>query len=175
MKKFVLAIALVSILAPSLVQAGTNYALIGAKTKHTTEAYAGLNWTLESGAMPSLILGVFDTEVTNKRDTSGANLSVHLNLVSGFSFSKLKLSYISGKNDMQGELGIGYDFLKAAPLLSLGANAANISAGIDAYTNPSFNPYVNLHSQGTFDAPNLKCVAAPVTTFFMDPTCGGAI
>jgi len=75
-------------------------------------------------------------------------------LVGGIAPGMLKLSYLNGKNDVQGELGAGYNFIKSAPSLGLGINGPYVSAGIDAYLNPGIVPYVSLNSQGAFSKPH---------------------
>jgi hypothetical protein len=121
-----------------------------------TRAYAGLNWTLGGGYTPALVLGVANTKVKSNGNTTGARLAFHLNLAGGIAPGMLKLSYLSGKNDLQGEIGAGYNFLKGAPALSLGLNAPYIAAGLDGYLNPEIVPYVTLHTQGAFSKPKRR-------------------
>lgn len=152
MKKSALAVALLSTLTASAVFAGG--AIVVSTSKTETRAYAGLNWTLGGGATPALVLGAFRTKVDSDGDTQGGNLAFHINLAGGVKPGKLKLGYLNGKEDIQGELAIGYDFMKNAPLLGLGINAPYVNAGVDAYMNPGFVPYGTLHTQGEFDKPN---------------------
>ena len=133
----------------------------GAGTNTETKAYIGLNWTLGGGPTPALVLGVFNTKVKANGDTIGANLAFHANLAGGLKPGKLKLSYLNGRDDLQGELGLGYDFVKAAPLGFLGLNAPYVSAGIDGYLNPGFVPYAGLHTQGSFDRPTGTTYSCP--------------
>ncbi|MGB9130833.1 MAG: hypothetical protein WCB97_14415 [Thiobacillus sp.] len=178
MKKSTIALVLVSALTASSAFAGTTgYSLIpgtGSTSETETRAYAGLNWTLGGGATPALVLGAFRTKVDSDGDTSGGNLAFHLNLAGGVKPGKLKLGYLNGKENIQGEVGIGYDFLKKAPLLGVGLNAPHISAGVDAYANPGFVPYVTLHSKGEFDKPSgttSQCVPNNSTATYSDPNC----
>lgn len=180
MKKTTLAFALLSTLTASAAFAGnTGYYLVpgtGSTSETETRAYAGLNWRLGGGATPALVLGAFRTKVKSDGDTAGGNLAFHLNLAGGVKPGKLKLGYINGKEDFQGEIDIGYDFLKSAPLLGIGVNGPHVSAGVDAYSNPSFVPYVTLHSQGEFDKPSgtsSQCVYSSnvTTTTYTDANC----
>lgn len=178
MKKFILALALVSALPASSTFAGTTgYSLIpgtGATSETKTRAYAGLNWQLGGGATPALVLGVFRAKVKSDGDTAGGNLAFHLNLAGGIKPGKLKLGYINGQEDFQGEVGIGYDFLKNAPLLGVGVNAPHVSAGLDVYANPGFVPHFTLHSKGEFDKPSgtsSQCVPNNSTATYSDPNC----
>jgi hypothetical protein len=180
MKKSTLALALLSALTASAVFAGnTGYNLIpgaGATSETKTRAYVGLNWNLGGGTTPALVLGVFRTKVKSDGDTSGGNLAFHVNLAGGIKPGKLKLGYLNGKEDFQGEVGVGYDFLKNAPLLGVGVNAPHVSAGVDAYANPGFVPHFTLHGKGEFDMPSgtsSQCVytSNSTTTTYSDANC----
>lgn len=159
MKKTILTLAVAMTFASSSALAGivTTYSWVGSNTtggtKTNTNAYAGLNWSLGGGWTPSVVLGVFNTRVKADGDTEGANLTFHLNLAGGIKPGKIKLSYLNGKEDIQGELGIGYDFMRSAPLLGLGVNAPYVAAGVDGYLNGNIVPFVTLHSQGKFKKP----------------------
>lgn len=159
MTKFLLPLAVAIALASSAVMAGVPTTTFNPVTtavnasKTQTKGYVGLNWSLDGGAMPSLVLGALRPRVKSNGDTEGANLAVFINLAGGVKPAKLKLGYINGKEDVQGELGVGYDFLKGAPLLGLGVNAPYVNAGVDLYQGPGFNPYVTLYSQGKFKKP----------------------
>ena len=186
MKKLTLTLLLATALPGSVAFAGTgipsSFSLVpatatatGSASKTETRAFVGLNWRLGGGATPTLVLGAFRAKVKSDGDTAGGNLAFHLNLAGGVKPGKLKLGYIKGKENLQGEAAIGYDFLKNAPLLGLGLNAPYISAGVDAYMNAGFVPYATVHSHGKFDKPNqtltpAQCVADPAGSF-LDPTC----
>lgn len=178
MKKSTLALLLTSALTGSAAFAGnTGFILIpatGSASETETRAYAGLNWTLNGGATPALVLGAFRTKVESDGDTSGGNLAFHVNLAGGIKPGKLKLAYLNGKEDLQGEVGVGYDFMKGAPLLGVGVNGPHVSAGVDAYANPGFVPYFTLHSKGEFDKPNgtsSQCVPEDNNAVYDDPDC----
>lgn len=158
MKRSILTLAIALTVASSAALAGgPTYSWVGSNTtggtKTNTNAYAGLNWNLGGGWTPSVVLGVFNTRVKSDGDTEGANLTFHLNLAGGVKPGKIKLSYLNGKEDIQGELGIGFDFMRSAPLLGLGVNAPYIAAGVDGYLNGNIVPFATLHSQGKFKKP----------------------
>ena len=174
-----LAIASFSALAGS-----TTYSLVGtgnSGSKTNTNAYAGLNWGLGGSWTPAVVVGVFNTRVKANGDTEGANLAFHLNLAGGVKPGKLKLSYLNGKENVQGEVGIGYDFIRNAPLLGLGANGPFVGAGIDGYLNFDIIPYLNIHSQDRFKKPTnstqqcVQDVGPNVNGHFTSPTCTGAV
>lgn len=143
-----------SALTGSAVFAGTMVPPVSATSKTETKAYVGLNWNLEGGATPALVLGAFRAKVESDGDTTGGNLAFHVNLAGGIKPGKLKLGYLNGQENLQGEVAVGYDFLKNTPLLGLGLNAPHISAGVDVFMNPGFVPYGTVHTQGKFDKPN---------------------
>lgn len=174
MKKSALVVLLCMFTATYAFAGTTGYSLIagtGSAEKTDTRAYAGLNWTLGGGATPALVLGVFDVKVKANGDTTGGNLAFHINLTGGVKPGKVKLAYINGKEDVQGEIGLGYDFLKNAPLLGLGINAPYVSAGVDAYGGPGFVLYGTLHSQDKFNKPNRQCVWDNATAKYSDAAC----
>lgn len=165
MKKYVFcAAAVVSLLSSSAFAgfSGTYPATIttnGANSKTETKGYAGLNWTLGGGLTPALVLGVTNTKVKSGGDTTGANLAFHLNLLGGIKPGMLKLSYLNGKNDIQGELGVGYNFIKSAPAVGLGVHAPFIAAGVDGYFDGGLAPYLTLHTLDRYKKPELKRTA----------------
>ena len=171
MKTAFLASALAGLFLSTAVFAGGTVPVlpaIGTTTGHDsktqTRAYVGLNWTWGGGYTPALVLGATNTRVQSDGDTTGAKLAFHINLLGGVSPGMLKLSYLHGKEDLQGEIGVGYNFIKSAPLLGVGVNAPYVSAGVDGYLNPGFVPYATLHSQGQYDKPRGK------TTTFSCPS-----
>jgi hypothetical protein len=187
MNKSVVALAIALSVASSsaLAGKGASYSLIttttaGNATKTNTNAYAGLNWSLGGGWTPALVLGLFHTRVKSNGNTEGANLSFRLNLAGGIKPGPLKLSYLNGKENLQGELGVGYDFMRWAPLISLGANAPFIGGGVDGYLNHGIIPYINVHSQDRFKKPSgttssQQCLLDNVNGTFSDPACTNPI
>ncbi len=164
--------AIVSLLlaAPAFAGKGqpvTMYSLIssGGGTKSQTEAYVGLNWSLDGGVTPSMVLGVFHVQTKSNGDTHGEHLNLNFNIADGLKPDKLKLGYLQGKRDYQGELAIGYGMRKGAPLLGLGLNARHATIGLDAYLGsaPSIDPFVTIHTQGEFDKRKRRqrCVEDP--------------
>jgi hypothetical protein len=161
MKKSTISLALGLALASSAALAGT-YSWVtstintGSASKNNTNAYAGLNWSVGGSWTPAVVLGVFRTHVKSDGDTQGANLAFHLNLAGGIKPGKLKLSYLNGKENIQGELGVGFDFVRSAPFVGLGLNGPFVAAGVDGYLNGALVPYFNLQSQGKFSKPTFR-------------------
>ena len=153
-----------------LAQQVTTYSLISGKSKTETQAYVGLNWNVETGKTPAVVLGVFRTRVKANGDTTGGNLNLHINVAGGVRPGKLKLGYLNGKEDLQGEAAVGFNFLNNKPLLALGLNIPYASAGVDIYANPGVDPYFTVDTQGKFKKPKRRCVVDPGGKF-TDPTC----
>jgi hypothetical protein len=109
--------------------------------------------------------------VKSNGDTTGAKLAFNINLAGGFAPGMLKLSYLNGKEDLQGEVGAGYNFIKSAPLLGLGVNAPYVAIGVDGYLNPGFVPYATLHSQGKFSKPQSQGTCPTDYIFVAPATC----
>jgi hypothetical protein len=187
MKKSTISLAIGLALASSSALAGkapppSFYSLVtttsGSTSKNNTNAYAGLNWSMGGSWTPALVLGVFRTKVKSDGDTQGANLSFHLNFAGGVKPGKLKLSYLNGKDNLQGELGVGYDFIRSAPLLGLGLNGPFVAAGVDGYLSQGIVPYVTLQSQGKFSKPSYQnttsCVIDNINGIY-DSTCVNVI
>lgn len=173
MKKIILGLMLgsVPISYSAMACNPANYTLVSA-SKTKTEIYAGLNWNLDDGVIPALVLGVSHTKVQSDGDTEGGNLALHINLKDGIKPDKLRLSYLKGKEDLQGEFGVGYDFKEAGPLALLGVNGPFAAAGINVYLNPGFVPYLQLQSLGKFDKPSLDCKrVAEDTGDYTDAVC----
>lgn len=179
MKKSALVTLFALAMASSAALAGGTFSLVGtttASTKTNNNAYAGVNWSLGSGWTPSVVLGLFHTRVKSDGDTQGANLAFHLNLAGGIKPGKVKLSYLNGKENIQGELGVGYDFMRSAPLLGLGLNGPFVAVGGDGYLNGNVVPFITIHSQGKFkkhNATSQQCVSdgATIDGHFDDNTC----
>ena len=84
------------------------------------------------------------------------------------------MSYLNGKENIQGEIGAGYDFMRSAPLLGLGLNGPFVAAGVDGYLSHGLVPYLTLQSQGKFSKPSYQttttCVVTP-SGAYVDPAC----
>lgn len=132
-------------------------------SKSETQAYVGLNWFLGGGTTPALVLGAVSTDVKSNGDTRGVNLAFHVNLAGGIAPGKLRLSALRGKENLQGELGAGYNFVSAKPFIGLGLNAPYIAVGVEGYLDPGLVPYATVHSLGAFDRP------AETTTLSCNP------
>jgi hypothetical protein len=123
-------------------------------SRFDTKAYLGLKWALNGSYTPSLVLGVIRAEVDSDGDTHGANLSLDVNLAGNIEPGKIKINYMRGQENVQGELGFGYDFIKDSPLIGAGLNGPYINLGAELFTtDSSLVPFASIHSQGSLDKP----------------------
>lgn len=159
MTKSLLVLAVSSVFVCSSALAGVvqTFNLVGttggATSKTETRGYAGLKWSLDGGATPSLVLGAMHAKVSSGGNTEGANLALAINLAGGVKPASIKLGYLNGKEDFQGELGVGYNFLKATPLVGLGVNAPYANIGADWSYGGGIDPFAIIHTHGRFSKP----------------------
>ncbi|BCB28007.1 hypothetical protein SKTS_28930 [Sulfurimicrobium lacus] len=182
MTKSLLVLAVSSAFVCSSALAGivTTYNLVGttggATSQTETRAYAGLKWSVEGGATPSLVLGAMRARISSGGNTEGANLALSINLAGGVKPASIKLGYLNGKEDFQGELGVGYNFLKATPLVGFGVNAPYANLGADWSYGNGFDPFAIIHTHGKFGKPAAASTqtCTPVSGFtgaFTDAAC----
>ena len=141
------------LVAASLLLISSTHAI--AQSKEQTKPYVGLNWYFGQGITPELTLGVMHGKTKADGDTDGANLSVSFGLASGFAPASIKLGYLNGKEDFQGNIGLGYSFQSSQPLMFVGVNAPYSAFGLDVKRNFEISPYLQLHSHGKFKEPTV--------------------
>ncbi|MFC3615473.1 hypothetical protein ACFORG_17085 [Lutimaribacter marinistellae] len=112
-----------------------------------TTLYVGLNLLFGSGA-PTLegILGVASGETDTSGDVTGGKAALHFRLNDGFGLRKFKITGLVGDEDVQGELGFGYNFESQSFLGVLGANGKYWAAGADYDFTTGLEGYIGAHS-----------------------------
>lgn len=137
-----------------------NYDLVttnsGSSEQTDNQAYAGLIWTW-GDITPSAVIGFSHGRVESDGDTQGVHASLSINFLDGIQLGKVKLTYLNGKEDFQGEAGIGYDLINKAFLIPVGVNAPYLAAGLDV-SWATIEPYFMLHTRDKFDKPNERSV-----------------
>jgi len=175
MKKILLLCAVFAAFAGSTAMAGfTPYALNGS-SQTVNRGYVGLKWSTSGTLTPALVLGVVSANVTSDANTTGADLSVSLDMTNGLALAKCKISYMGGNNTAQGEVGLGYDFQKKAPLLGLGVNTPYLNVGADIYRN-DYELFAQIDTLDQFASPqNCGLVSSPVggTSYYQTSNCTG--
>ncbi len=128
----------------------------GSGSETQTKAYAGLAWTLgakKSAVIPDLVVGVRSLKAkSNDRVSNGADLSARFTFLDGFSFDSVRLSYVGGKRDVLGNVGVGYSFANKGFLGTIAAQGAHARAGLDYdFSASKTRPYLELLSLGKPD------------------------
>ena len=117
-------------------------------SSNDNKVYAGLKWTLNEGIKPQAVIGFRHTNIGSDGHTDGGDISLSAKFIDGFQLDKTRLKYINGNNDVQGELGGGYDFTKGL-FLGGSANGPYINLGVDYLIqakDKSIDPYIMLNT-----------------------------
>lgn len=117
---------------------------------HTeNRAYAGLLWTLggPAGLVPSVVVGARSLAVRDNDSVSGGDVSVRLNVFGGFGVDSLRVVYVGGRRDVQGNFGGGYSFTGANMLVTAALEGPYSRLGADyAIGSGHITPYVEINS-----------------------------
>jgi hypothetical protein len=134
--------------APSSINTSTN----------DNRVYAGLKWSLSGGIKPEAVLGFRHANINSSGDTDGGDISISAKFMDGFQPGQIRAKYFNGKEDVQGEVGGGYDFTQGI-FGSLGVHAPYSNIGLDLLPNAQtkFNPYVQVDSIKGNNKPNPSC------------------
>ena len=115
-------------------------------SSNDNKVYAGLKWTLNEGIKPQAVIGFRHMNIGSDGHTDGGDISLSAKFIDGFQLDKTRLKYINGNNDVQGELGGGYDFTKGL-FLGGSAHGPYINLGVDYLIqakDKSIDPYIML-------------------------------
>jgi hypothetical protein len=191
-KKPSLVLGFAALLAASAAFAGisvppaptvTTTGVAGSATDSVSRGYVGLKWTLGEGLTPAVVIGYRQARVKSSGDTQGADISFSFNVAGGLRPDKLRAKYFSGRENLQGELGAGYDFTKGI-FAGVSAQAPYTNAGVDYLFMASapWQLYVMLNTLKKYDKPQgdtttttlscpapfvlagTACIVAPTTT-----------
>ena len=173
MKKIIAAIALSALASTSFAGfAPVSPTITSTPTKKTdNKFYAGLNWTLGESAIPQFVLGFRNAKVTSGGDVYGSSVSMSFHLAKPGP-GKLKLGYFEGKDDLQGEAGLGYDFASNKFLGGIGVQGPYLTGVLDYLLGGTFEPYLGVNSIGKYKKPAANTVAScPVNYTLSGGTC----
>src|SRR3989338_2061637 len=163
-KKLSLILVLVALLPASVAFAGksgpppsptvTTTSVAGSNTDTVNRGYAGLKWTLGEGLTPAVVVGYRHARVESNGDTQGGDVSFSFNLLNGFQPGKLRAKYFNGQENLQGEVGAGFDFTKGI-FAGVSAQGPYINLGADYLFNLAapFEPYLMLNTLRKYDKP----------------------
>lgn len=110
------------------------------------QVYAGLKWTLNEGMKPEVLLGVRHEDMSAGGHTYGGDVSLSAQFIDGFKMGQAKIKYLNGSNNIQGEVGTGYDFTHGL-FLSGGMNGPYMNLGADyliKQKDKALNPFLML-------------------------------
>ncbi len=117
-----------------------------------TTVYVGVNFVFGNQKQTiEGILGVATAETDSSGDVTGGKLGLHFRLNDGFGLRKIKLTGLSGQEDLQGEAGIGWDFENGTFMGILGFNGSYFAGGGDFKLDGDHEGYIGLHTIGSFD------------------------
>lgn len=116
--------------------------------------YAALKWTFGEGIKPEALLGFRHTKTVSNGDTDGGDLSISAKFIDGFHLSKFRVKYFDGKENVQGEVGAGYDFTKGL-FAGVGVHAPYSTLGIDflPLAKDRFEPFIQIDTIGRYRKP----------------------
>ena len=160
MKNFIIGLAFFSFLYSSYIIAG-EYSppppVITSQTDTNNRAYAGLKWTLNEGIKPQAVIGFRHARTESNGDTDGGDLSISAKFIDGFQLGKLRAKYFNGKENTQGEIGTGYDFVNGL-FAGVGVHAPYSNLGIDLLptAKDKIEPYFQLDTIKGNDKPAYK-------------------
>ncbi len=145
-------VIVLSICSSSAFAGGVSVILIeGSGSNTETKGYTGLVWSLgskKSSGVPSLVVGVRTLKVkSNDHVSNGADLNARFSFTQGFKLENARLSYVGGKRDLLGNVGVGYSFENSSFFSTVAAQSAYSRAGLDyEFTSSKFLPYFELLS-----------------------------
>ena len=159
MIRHILALTLVAILGTTPVLAGSDFIPSPLdppqsvyQSSKTKKAYVGLNVLFGNGG-PTVegILGLVYADTDVDGDVTGAKAALHFQFSGGVSSRKFKLTGLNGDEDLQAEIGGGWNFQSGSFFGTLGANGPYAAAGIDYDFTNGLEGYLGVHSIGSFD------------------------
>ena len=125
----------------------------GSASKSVNRGYAGLKWTLGQGITPSAVIGFRHANVESGGHVDGGDISMSFNFAGGFQLGKLRAKYLNGQENVQGELGGGYDFAKNGLFAGASVQGPFVNVGADLGFNSGFEPYVMINSLRKYNKP----------------------
>lgn len=192
-KKLSLMLGLVALLPTSIAFAGnipppipppipptiTTTGIAGSNTDTVNRGYAGLKWTLGEGLTPAVVVGYRHARVESNGDTQGGDVSFSFNLLNGFQPGKLRAKYFNGQENLQGEVGAGYDFTKGI-FAGVSAQGPHINLGADYLFNAAapFEPYLMLNTLREYDKPrggSTTTTTSCPSSYILNPITGQCV
>jgi hypothetical protein len=124
------------------------------QSKIHNSVYAALKWTFGEGIKPEALLGFRHAKTVSNGDTDGGDLSISAKFIDGFQIGKLRGKYFNGNENVQAEVGGGYDFNKGL-FAGIGVHAPYSALGIDflPLAKDRFEPFIQIDTIGRYRKP----------------------
>ena len=123
--------------------------VVGAAHIVENRIYAGFEWQFGTGAgiAPKMVFGLRSLTVKDSNTVSGGDLSLRFDVLHQGKLDSIRLMYVGGNRDVQHNIGGGYSFTDAQPLITVAIQSSYSRIGTDyVYGTHSFRPYVELSS-----------------------------
>ena len=124
------------------------------------EAFIGLEWTIGKSVLPEVQVGYRDVDVETDGDVSGGQVSLTFDIAQ-MSFSKLRVEGIQGDEDLQGQLGVGYNFAQSDFLLTGGGQGNYVFAGVDYTLGAGFDLRGGVNTISDYEVPSETVTLPP--------------
>jgi hypothetical protein len=119
--------------------------------KDESQWYVGVLLQFDTVIKPAAVVGWRHASVNSNGKPSGADISLQF---WNDGLHAARLQGFQGDRCLQGQLGVGYNFKKASPLLTGGVHGNHWFAGVDFTLNDrTLSPYVGLDTIGCYDKP----------------------
>jgi len=119
--------------------------------------YAALKWTFGDGIKPEAVLGFRHAKIDSTGDTNGGDLSISAKFIDGFQLSKFRAKYFDGKENIQGEIGAGFDFNKGLFTgISVHAPYSNLGIDLLPFAKDKLETYIQIDTIKSDNKPAYK-------------------
>lgn len=111
--------------------------------------FAGLDWTIGGNTTLQGVVGLADSSMASSGRVTGAKGAVHFDLLGRGNQPEFRLSAITGKGEVLGELGVGYS-LDSGVFGLLGATGNYFEFGGTASLQGNVKGYFGANSYGSY-------------------------
>lgn len=155
---FGIAVAVTGLASIGLARAGQSFPTIDSSNSDTALSI-GIQYDFGDMQL-ALVAAARSTKTDTGNDVTGAKLDLSIPLTGGTHAPTIRAMGLAGSTDVQGEIGVGYDFGNSQPLLGAGVQAPYSNGGINYYLNGIFAPYLGINTLK--DAPSKNVEFSPV-------------
>jgi hypothetical protein len=143
--------------------------------KTEEEAYIGLEWKIGQSILPEVEVGFRHVDVKSNGDVSGGQASLSFD-IERRTLGKFKLEAVEGDDDLQGQLGIGYNLADRGFLITGGAQGNHVFAGLDYTFGTGLDVMAGINTLGDYDAPDERVTLSCPDEYTLDgETCNAVV